>query len=104
VVSSVGIATDYRLDDRGSIPGRGRTFFCKPQLLDRLQSLPSLLPNGNPGLFSSGVKLQGREADQSRIMPNSRIVELYPNSPRLFHGVVCNYLRTGTILPLPYGG
>jgi hypothetical protein len=26
-VSSVSIVSDYRLDDRGSIPGRGKGFF-----------------------------------------------------------------------------
>jgi HKD family nuclease len=29
--SSVGIATDYEIDGRGSIPGRVKKFFCSPQ-------------------------------------------------------------------------
>jgi hypothetical protein len=42
---SVGIATDYRLDDRGLIPGRGKIF---------LFSTPNLLSNGYRGLFLRG--------------------------------------------------
>lgn len=33
---SVGTAAGYRLDDRGSIPGRGKRFVCTPQDADRL--------------------------------------------------------------------
>jgi hypothetical protein len=48
--SSVGIATGYELDCRGSIPGRGKRFFSPPQRPDRLWGPPSLLPNGYRGL------------------------------------------------------
>jgi hypothetical protein len=44
--ASVGIVTGYRLDGRGSIPGRGKIFFSSPQRPDRLLGPPSLLSNG----------------------------------------------------------
>jgi hypothetical protein len=34
--TGVGIVLGYRLDDRGSIPGRGRAFFSTPQRPDWL--------------------------------------------------------------------
>jgi hypothetical protein len=43
----VGIATGYKLDGRGSIPGRGRRFMSSPQGPDRLP-----YPMGMPGYFS----------------------------------------------------
>jgi hypothetical protein len=36
----------YRLEDRGSIPGRGRDFFSSPQCPDWLWDPPSFLSNG----------------------------------------------------------
>jgi hypothetical protein len=41
--SSVGKATSYGLDDRGSIPGRVKRFFSISQNLDCLWGPPSLL-------------------------------------------------------------
>jgi hypothetical protein len=49
---SVGIATSYRLDRLGSIPGRGKRFFITKQRPDRLWDPPSLLSNGYRGLFT----------------------------------------------------
>jgi hypothetical protein len=43
--SSVGIATGYGLDDRGSIPGRGWEFFSSAPRPDRYWGPPSLLSN-----------------------------------------------------------
>jgi hypothetical protein len=40
--SSGSIVSDYGLDDRGSIPGRGRGFFSQPLRPDRLWGPPSL--------------------------------------------------------------
>jgi hypothetical protein len=67
--SSVGIATGYGLDDRGSIPGSER-FFSTQQRPDRIWGPPSLPSNGCqgsnkdsfPGGGGRGVK---READHS---------------------------------------
>jgi hypothetical protein len=55
---SVGIATGYGLDDRGSIPGWGKISFSTPQRPDRLQS------KVNQGLLA-GVKRPKCEADHS---------------------------------------
>jgi hypothetical protein len=44
--SSVGIETDYELDSRGSIPGRGKRFFSSPQRPYCPWGPPSLLHNG----------------------------------------------------------
>jgi hypothetical protein len=52
--SSVSIVTDYRLDDRGSIPDTGRGFFFLPLRPDRLWGPPSLLSNGYQGSFPWG--------------------------------------------------
>jgi hypothetical protein len=60
--SSVSIVTDYGLDDRGSIPDRGRGFLFQSLRPDRLWGPPSLLSNGYRGPFPrgySGVK-QGK--------------------------------------------
>jgi hypothetical protein len=48
-----GIATDYGLDDRGSILGNVR-FFSSPQRPDRLWGPPYFLSKGYWGLFSWG--------------------------------------------------
>jgi hypothetical protein len=57
-------ATAYELDGRGSIPGRGKRFFCTPQRPDRLWGPPSLISNVYLG-FSLGVKRPGREVHHS---------------------------------------
>jgi hypothetical protein len=72
--SAVGIATRYRLDDRGvgvQVPVRSR-IFSSPRRPDQLWSPPSLLSNGTGGYFPGG-KAAGREADHSP--PNSAEVK-----------------------------
>jgi hypothetical protein len=46
---TVGIATGYWLDGRGSFPGRDRRLFSTPHLPDRLWGPPSLLSMGTGG-------------------------------------------------------
>jgi hypothetical protein len=56
--SSGSIVSDYELDDRGSIPDRGREFFFWPLRPDRLWGPPSLLSNGywgTGGSFPGGI-------------------------------------------------
>jgi hypothetical protein len=76
--SSDGIATGYRLDCLGSIPGRGKRFFSSPRCPDQLWGPPSLLFSGY-----LGVKWWGHEADHSP-----------PSSARVKKG--------GAIPPLPH--
>jgi hypothetical protein len=59
--SSVGIATDYGLFGRGSIPSRGKRFFFSPQRPRPTQPPIQWLP----GALSPGIKRQVREADHS---------------------------------------
>jgi hypothetical protein len=62
--SSVGIATGYGLDCRGSIPGRGKKFLSS-QLPGRLWGQPSVVASGYRGAISRWVKRPGRDADHS---------------------------------------
>jgi hypothetical protein len=71
VCTSVSIVSDYRLDDRGSIPGRQRNFPRRP---DQLLGSPSLLSSGYWGSFPGGKALPGRDADHSPLLvPRSRM-------------------------------
>jgi hypothetical protein len=53
--SSVSTVSDYRVDDRDSIPGRGKGFFLYPLYPDQLRDPPSRLSNGHRDSFP-GVK------------------------------------------------
>jgi hypothetical protein len=66
------------LDGWGSIPDKGKIFFCISQRLDRLWGPPSVLYNGNRGLFprGRGVKLTTR----LHLERGSRMMELYLHS------------------------
>jgi hypothetical protein len=51
------------------------------------------------GWFPLGVKLPGRESNTHlHLVPASKTVELYLHSHMRLHGVVLNWLRTGTTL------
>jgi hypothetical protein len=55
-----------------------------------------------PGALSPGVKRLGRQAGHSP--PTSAEVKktwIYTSTPPRLHGVVLNYLNTGTTLPFP---
>jgi hypothetical protein len=72
----VGIATDYRLNDRGSI--------SSIQRLARIWG-PQSPVQWIPWTLSLGIKGQGHEADHSQSM-----VELYLHSHIYLHGIVFN--------------
>jgi hypothetical protein len=78
--SSVGIATSYGLEGRGSVPGRNKRFFSSPQRPDRFWGLSRL--QWVPKALFPGVKRPGNEADHSS-----------PSSDKVKNG--------GTSLPLP---
>jgi hypothetical protein len=81
---SVGIETGYRLDDRSS-PGTVKNFHFSTSSTPPLGSTEPSIPRV-PGAFSPGVKLQGREIDQSPL--TSANVALYIHFPTRLHGVV----------------
>jgi hypothetical protein len=62
--SSVGIATDYGLDGRGSIYGSDKRFLSTPQRRERLWGPPASSLMGT-GVSFSGVKRPRIEADYS---------------------------------------
>jgi hypothetical protein len=95
--SAVGIATGYRLDDRGvGVPVPvGSRIFSSPCHADRLWGPPSLLSNGYRGSFPGGKA--GRETDHST--PTSAEVKkmwIYTSTPP--YAFIA--LSTGTNLPL----
>jgi hypothetical protein len=62
-LDSVGITTDYGLDDRGLIPGKGR-FFSSPQHPDWFWVPPNLIYNMFYSSFPEAKRLEF-EADHS---------------------------------------
>jgi hypothetical protein len=86
--SSVSIVSYYRLDDRGSISGRGKLFFLYPLCPDRLW--------GPPIQWTLGVK-RGRGVTLTthpHLVPRSRISRSCISSPWRLHG------GSGTVLLL----
>jgi hypothetical protein len=79
--SSGSIVSDYRLDDRCSIPDRGRGFFFQFLHPDRLWGPPSLLSLGVK--HGRGVML----TTYSHLVPRLRISRSYTSSPPIcLHG------------------
>jgi hypothetical protein len=82
----VGIGMGYGLDGPASIPGRVK-FSSTASRPAVGYTQPS---QWVPGALSLGVKQPGREADNSFLMPSSRMMELYLHSPICLHGIVLN--------------
>jgi hypothetical protein len=83
--SSGSIVSDYGLDDRGSIPDKGRgLFFSSPCVQTGSEAHPASYPMSTGGPFSGGKARPGRDADHSP--PSSAEVkyeyELYLLSPQ----------------------
>jgi hypothetical protein len=99
--SSVGTSTDYRLDDRGSIPTKDNKLFSISQRPDQFWGQTSFQDNGCRVGRILGVKAAGKfEADHSlSLQPMSRKVKIYLCYPYL-RVVVLNYLNARTILHL----
>jgi hypothetical protein len=79
--SSVSTVYYYRLDDRGSIPGRGIGFFSLGSV-----SRPDLRPTQSPiqrvlGFILGGKAWPGRDTDHSpHLVPRSRMSRSYTSS------------------------
>jgi hypothetical protein len=64
--SSVISVSDYGLDDRGSIPDRGRGFFSSSLCVETGSGAhPASYPIGTGGPFPRGKARPGRDADHS---------------------------------------
>jgi hypothetical protein len=61
--SSDSIVSDYGLDDRGSIPDRGRGFFLYLCIQTGSGAHPASYPMGTGGPFPAGKARPGRDAD-----------------------------------------
>jgi hypothetical protein len=83
------IKLSHGLENRGSIPGRGR-FFSSPPRPDRLWGPSSISFNGY-GALSPKLKRPGREATTYlHAVPRLECVGLNLHSSALFHGVLLN--------------
>jgi hypothetical protein len=77
--SSVSIVPDYGLDDRGSIPGRGKGFIFCVQTGSEAHSTSCAMGTGVP--FPGGKERPGRDADHSPAsMPRSWMSRSYTSS------------------------
>jgi hypothetical protein len=64
--SSVGIVSDYRLDERGSIAVRGKGFFSSNLCVQtNSETQPASYAMGTMGSFSGSIVLPERDADHS---------------------------------------
>jgi hypothetical protein len=80
--SSVSIVSECRMDDCGSIAGRGEGFFLSSLCPDQFWGPLSFLSSGYRGSFPVGNARPGRDAHHSpHLVPRSRICRSYKSSP-----------------------
>jgi hypothetical protein len=86
----VSITTDYGLDCRSSLSGRGKGSFSSPQHLEGSGTHSAPLFNGYWGLVPKEL------ATHNHVVARSRILDLYFHSPLRLQGVVLNCLSNET--------
>jgi hypothetical protein len=98
-LGSVGIATGYRLDCRGSFPGRGKIFLFSTSSRSALG--PTQPPiQLEPELFAREQSGQGLKlTTHLHLVPRSRTVNPDLHFPICLHGIVFNWLSTRKSLP-----
>jgi hypothetical protein len=85
--SSVGIVSDYRLDDRGSIPVQAKGFSSSPCVQTSFEAHPASCPMGTGGHFP-GYRRPGHDADHTtHLVQRSRMSRSYGFNPWRLHGV-----------------
>jgi hypothetical protein len=86
--SSVSIVSDYRVDDRGTIPGRGKGFSSILCVQTGSEAQPASCTVGTGGSFPGGKARPGRDADHSpHLVPRSEMSRSYTSSsPCSLHG------------------
>jgi hypothetical protein len=87
--SSVSTVSVYRLDYRGSIPGRDKIIFPLASVSRPAFGPPSLLSNMYRGSFPGAIERPGRDTNHyPHVLPRSRIMgALSPLAHKRLHGV-----------------
>jgi hypothetical protein len=100
--STIGVVTRYRLHDRGVgvRVTEGARFFSSPRRPDRFWGPPTFLSNGHRRRFQRGWG--GRSVWLTTLLQLLLEMWIYISipCPTRLHGVVLNWLSTGTTLPL----
>jgi hypothetical protein len=79
--SSVSIVSDHSLDNKDSIPGRGKGFFLYSLCPERLWGPPSLLSNWYWRSYPGGKARPGHDTTNLHLVPRSRMSRDYTSSP-----------------------
>jgi hypothetical protein len=83
--NSGSTVSDYILDDRGLIPGRGTGFWSGICVQTSSEAQPTSYPMGTSVPFAGGKARSGRDADHSpHLVPTSGMSTRYSSSPPLY--------------------